>query len=376
MDSAMNNTADNSSDDADKKVDAAQAADTTGTADTPSSMDKGQIGLIALVVLAVLASIIMLVTGSAGAQKIALLAALWAAVIGFFLVTYYRRKAEEKSEELRLREELHASEVKRLEAERKAERATSRATLGSGAGDADMELLQDIKKELKALREQLDELAGREYTYVPASLRAEARRIMELEEQTSFSQQSSGAPSPDAIAGRLGTQPRNDDANPLADLIRDKDADKATAKESGAETSTAEEKSAATTAAAAAEEPKDSKEKSKTKDKKSEKKAKKAEKKAEKKAQPASPASTFDTGSFQAVRWDAGGDDAVKKHDATTRDAAKDDTNATLETQVDGKPVTEADTAEETRRGRRRSDAHREGALTVADLLASMKKDK
>lgn len=369
MDSAMNNTADNSSDDADKKVDAAQVADATGTADAPAGMDKGQIGLIALVVLAVLASIIMLVTGSAGAQKIALLAALWAAVIGFFLVTYYRRKAEEKSEELRLREELHASEVKRLEAERKAERATSRATLGSGAGDADMELLQDIKKELKALREQLDELAGREYTYVPASLRAEARRIMELEEQTSFSQQSSGAPSPDAIAGRLGTQPRNDDANPLADLIRDKDADKATAKESGAETSTAEEKSAATTAAAAAEEPKDSKEKSKTKDKK-------AEKKAEKKAQPASPASTFDTGSFQAVRWDAGGDDTVKKHDATTRDAAKDDTNATLETQVDGKPVTEADTAEETRRGRRRSDAHREGALTVADLLASMKKDK
>lgn len=352
MDSAMNNTADNSSD-ADKKVDAAQAADATGTADAPAGMDKGQIGLIALVVLAVLASIIMLVTGSAGAQKIALLAALWAAVIGFFLVTHYRRKAEEKSEELRLREELHASEVKRLEAERKAERATSRVALGSSDGDADMELLQDIKKELEALREQLDELAGREYTYVPASLRAEARRIMELEEQTSFSQQSSGAPSPDAIAGRLGTQPKNHDANPLADLIRDKEADKATA---------------APTTEELKEQPKATDKKADTADtadKMADRQSDiKTDTQSDKKTAPSSPASTFDTGSFQAIRWDAGGDDAVKKHDAT------------LETQVDGKPVTEADTTEETRRGRRRSDAHREGALTVADLLASMKKDK
>ena len=48
--------------------------------------DLGQIGLIVLVVLAVVASIVMLISGSAAALKIALIAALWAAVLGFFLV--------------------------------------------------------------------------------------------------------------------------------------------------------------------------------------------------------------------------------------------------------------------------------------------------
>ena len=64
--------------------------------------DLGQTGLIVLVVLAVVASIVMLISGSAAALKIALIAALWAAVLGFFLVMRYRRQAEESVTKLEL----------------------------------------------------------------------------------------------------------------------------------------------------------------------------------------------------------------------------------------------------------------------------------
>ena len=74
--------------------------------------DLGQIGLIVLVVLAVVASIVMLISGSAAALKIALIAALWAAVLGFFLVMRYRRQAEESVTKLELQERAHRAELK------------------------------------------------------------------------------------------------------------------------------------------------------------------------------------------------------------------------------------------------------------------------
>src|SRR5699024_10243547 len=205
-------------------------------------------------------------------------------------------------------------------------------------------------------------------TYVPAALQAEARRIMEIEARAKaaesnnssytssygadvdaepeapvveFTQPSGGKPSADAIAGRIGNTPtysRND--NPLAEFINEMDseatnetpkqADKSSAAGAGGKT---EAKMASTSAASAKGDPK-----------------------------PATPAEEkpkeFNTGSFQAVRWDTGGDDAAKtgaKHTekAETAEVAEDD---------------------EPRRRRRRSDAHREGTVSVAELLAAAKK--
>ena len=71
-------------------------------------VDSGQALLVALVALALIASLVMLFTDSTGALRLALLAALWAAVIGFFLVTRYRRQAQRAEDELRHREEYHS----------------------------------------------------------------------------------------------------------------------------------------------------------------------------------------------------------------------------------------------------------------------------
>ena len=360
--------------------DGAQSAPESETATTRANW-----ALIALVVLAVVATILMLISGSAAAMKLALVAALWAAVLGFFLVTRYRREAAQREQELALREELYTTELDKLRAEKSALEGTT---------PGDSELLADIKNELQQIRTQLEELSGRDFTYEPAALYAEARRIAEIEykvgateePKVAFTQSSAGAPSADAIAGRVGTQPsassRHD--NPLSELIREREVagTDTPARRHGAH-------EAPETAASSASAPQA--------DTASKPQAASAEASASEQTPHAptfstqrSPESTFSTGSFQAVRWDQGGVDtnvtpkashtahsaATKAEPATAQDAKAADAaqDAGLDSAQDAKKAEAA--ASEGRRGRRRSDAGRAGAVSVAELMAQMKKGK
>ena len=211
-------------------------------------VDRGQALLIALVALALIASLVMLFTDSTGALRLALLAALWAAVIGFFLVTRYRGQAQRAEDELRHREEYHRVENAKHAALRASALERREVELKEEQLDRDAEVLEEIRTELAALRAQLEELSGREFGYEPAALHAEARRIQELENQTSFMgddsrrpvfgdvahpeddgeserptvSRVSGAPSPDAVFGRIGQQESSrPHGDPLAQLIAD-----------------------------------------------------------------------------------------------------------------------------------------------------------
>ncbi|AWB82643.1 hypothetical protein C3B44_10100 [Corynebacterium yudongzhengii] len=126
--------------------------------------NTGNILLIALVVLAAVASIVMLFTDSAVALKIALLAALWAAIIGFFLVYRYRNQAREAANEAEMREEVHSAEMDKLRAEH--------------GNDS---TLRELKEEIAVLRDRLEELTGESLGYEPDAIRADARRIPEVE---------------------------------------------------------------------------------------------------------------------------------------------------------------------------------------------------
>lgn len=346
-----------------------------------SSPDLGQIGIIALVILAVIASIVMLISGSAAALKIALIAALWAAVVGFFLVMRYRRQAEESVTKLELQERAHRAELKQARA-------------AEGKELTDQQILDEIRTELASIRKQIEDLSGHEFTYEPAALHAEARRIMELEAQTAaashhreeeidFEQASTGAPSADAIAGRLGNQPTgaHADSNPLNDIISENTrAQRSTGRT--AEPLADAPKPATSSEAAGAKEPKDV---------------------------------SFDTGSFQAVRWDSGGDSDIKRHgsrhadageaahsaargshrkpeDDTAAEPASDAVTQNIPQQTTGKDAREeykgsghhvaaeqkhtASRRQQQTRGRRRSDEQRDGSVSVSELLAQMKKDK
>lgn len=295
----------------------------------PKKADAGSIGLIVLVILAVIASMVMLISGSASALKLALLAALWAAVLGFFLVVRYRREAAESAA--------------LLEAERSRQPAPVQQ---------DSDIMEEIRRELSSIRAQIEELSGREFTYEPAALHAEARRIMELEEKTrepevNFTQASKGAPTADAVAGRLGSQPsapRTPQHNPLDDIIAQRVQQR---KEQPAPKQTQQPVPPQT-----------------------------APKQHFPVGQPAqvSPQSTFDTASFQTVSWD-GQQSAHAKPEAPAPQRSWQ--QATSESQQP-KPASHKHRAPEQTesRGRRRSDEQREGAVSVAELMAAMKKNK
>ncbi|TRX61110.1 DUF6779 domain-containing protein [Corynebacterium hiratae] len=362
-----------------------------------SKTDAGSIGLIILVILAVIASLVMLISGSANALKIALLAALWAAVLGFFLVVRYRRQAHEAKELLAV------------------ERAHAASTLtASGASSADnSKVLAEIRSELEAIRTQIEEISGREWVYEPAALYAEARRIQELERKAggagvdergdapnvNFTQKSGGAPSADAVAGRLGTQPTHPVSNPLDNLLADnarantqqpaaKPAEQSAAKPAeqpadqqatrpvpspfGAPQPSQDRPPAFRPMGAPQPQPQPKADKPQPKADKPQAKAEKPQARTEQKPQQPKPqtqsqpkAPEFKTDSFQAVQWNQGA--AGAQH-------VKEDAGPAQPHHRHRKP--EADSAQPSTRGRRRSDEHREGAVSVAELMARSKRRK
>lgn len=374
-----------------------------------SNTDAGSIGLIILVILAVIASLVMLIWGSVNALKIALLAALWAAVLGFFLVVRYRRQAQEAKELLAV-ERAHAAS----------------ALTASGASTADnSEVLAEIRSELEAIRSQIEEISGREWVYEPAALYAEARRIQELERKAgsagvdergdansvNFTQKSGGAPTADAVAGRLGTQPTHPVSNPLDNLIAEKPAAKPAGKP---QPQPAEQPTGQQQPQRSQQQPQRSQEQGARpapfgapRSSQGQAPAFRPMGEPRREDQPAQPTQTpqptrsaqapkpaqsaqsvkraadgpstetttqqqpeFKTDSFQAVQWNQGA--AGAQH-------VKEDAGSAQPHHRHRKP--EAGSAQqaaptEGTRGRRRSDEHREGAVSVAELMARSKRGK
>lgn len=197
-------------------------------------MDGGQILMFLVIGLAVGASIVMLMTGSDTALKLALLAALWAAVIGLVLVGRYRRQIDDSREQLDQEKRMHETELREVQATAEAKAAKARTEYQ--LRDEDMAILADIRSGLDELKAQLEELSGHSFEYEPAALRAEAWRLRELEQEASAvagehfpkAGDAPGAPSADAVAGRLGSTdvhgdyPRNISPE-LARLLDDPD---------------------------------------------------------------------------------------------------------------------------------------------------------
>ena len=138
---------------------------------------SGQTALILLIVVAVLASVVMLFTDSNNALKIALLAALWAAIIGFFLVYRYRAQVKDADARIALTRQLHAAELEQA----RAQAAPAANPAAAGDEGLNTQILVELREEIAGLRAQLEELSGYRFDYEPEAIRAEAKRIMEVE---------------------------------------------------------------------------------------------------------------------------------------------------------------------------------------------------
>ncbi|MCL0246474.1 hypothetical protein JIM95_010060 [Corynebacterium sp. CCM 8835] len=142
--------------------------------------DIWQVALVVLVVLAVVAVVVMLFTGSDVALKISVVAALWAAVLGIILVARYRGQVAAVERERELAEREYEEDL-RIETavHREQEHILQQSYLESLDEYRDT-ALAEIREQLEAMRAQLEELSGQTWSYEPAALQAEARRIQEL----------------------------------------------------------------------------------------------------------------------------------------------------------------------------------------------------
>ncbi|MFT3660188.1 MAG: hypothetical protein QM809_01975 [Gordonia sp. (in: high G+C Gram-positive bacteria)] len=159
------------SDKSDKRSAVRAAASSTGS----TQVAQWLLGLF--IVLAVIASLLMVfgddisLTGS-----IAVVAALWAAVIGAILVTKYRRQADVA--ELRGRDQRDMYELqleKEIFARRQYESEVENAIRHEVAEETSEEF-EALKVQVLALRASLEELLGKPLPEVPPALRPERRR--------------------------------------------------------------------------------------------------------------------------------------------------------------------------------------------------------
>ncbi|OHR24146.1 DUF6779 domain-containing protein [Corynebacterium sp. HMSC034A01] len=215
-----------------------------------ASPDRASLWVIVPFVVAVIGTVVMLFTNSANALKVALIFALWAGAAGILINSKVRRDRDAATAEA-------AAAEQRIQEQEQRHRE---ALESNPASSVDVETLRELQEQIQALRAQLEELNGRVFEYEPAAVQARARRISELESrpepkpeptpepapepkpQPAHSPSTddtvvisrvrpsrpTGAPSSDAIAGRIGTQPSARPArNPLSDLISEREAEKA-----------------------------------------------------------------------------------------------------------------------------------------------------
>lgn len=167
-----------------------------------SSRDNGNIWVIVPFALAIVGTVVMLFTNSANALKVSLILALWAAAAGLIIIFKTRRDRDEATRALAASEAQHKEELARLEA-----RPAPEAAGAAGAVTVDEELLRDLQAEIKALRSQLEEMRGQVFEYEPAAVRAAARRIQEIE-------QAEPAPEPAEQRGERDTWSKSTAAQP------------------------------------------------------------------------------------------------------------------------------------------------------------------
>ena len=363
------------------------------------SRDGGNFWMVVLTALALVATVIMLFSDSSAWLQIALLASLWATIIGFLLVTRARKDRDQAEAILAVREREHDAELEALRARNEADRAADGL-----APTAEAEVLREIREELAALRAQLEELSGREFGYEPAALQAEARRIREIEARAQQSEPTpvaepaqpaepaqsaetapqksesaedtapiapvrdqdeneainalshpaqqatshiSGAPSFDAVVGRVGSHQGPEVRNPLTDLIRERQAEREREEQEAREREEREarERAARERAERAARE----------------RAAREARERAEQEARERAEREARE----RAER------EARERAEREARERAEREQPAQA---VQAEPAEQA-AAEEAHHGRRRADAHREGALTVAEILARGQKN-
>lgn len=151
-----------------------------GSSSSGASGGSGQVAqwLLGLfIVLAVIASLLMVFGGDISLTgSLAVISALWAAVIGAVLVTKYRRQADVAELRSRDQRDVYELQLEREIAARRQYESEVEIAIRHEVAEENNEEFEALKAQVLALRANLEELLGNPLPEVPLALRPERRR--------------------------------------------------------------------------------------------------------------------------------------------------------------------------------------------------------
>lgn len=152
----------------------------SGSSSNGAAGGSGQVAqwLLGLfIVLAVIASLLMVFGGDISLTgSLAVISALWAAVIGAVLVTKYRRQADVAELRSRDQRDVYELQLEREIAARRQYESEVEIAIRHEVAEENNEEFEALKAQVLALRANLEELLGNPLPEVPLALRPERRR--------------------------------------------------------------------------------------------------------------------------------------------------------------------------------------------------------
>ncbi|MPY79177.1 MAG: hypothetical protein GEV04_11920 [Actinophytocola sp.] len=155
----------------------------TGAGATAGRRDDGRPWLIAGAACALAATGALLLTDEVRWLRMGIIAALWAALLGAFLATKHRKSAEHAWDSIADAQHIYELELEReITARREYELELEASTRRQVEREAQSEI-QDLRTEVTALRDSLQQLLGGEVVYEQVELTEQSTRRRSMREE-------------------------------------------------------------------------------------------------------------------------------------------------------------------------------------------------
>jgi hypothetical protein len=139
--------------------------------------------MVAVLALAVASTAVLVLTDSAQWLRFGVLAALWAALLGVFLASRFRKAMAEKENQVADLQSVYELELEREVAARREYELEVEAAARKRVEEANREDLAELRNELRHLRESLERLTGGEVLVERFALQAQSTRMRSLSDR-------------------------------------------------------------------------------------------------------------------------------------------------------------------------------------------------
>lgn len=136
--------------------------------------------MVAVLVLAVASTAVLVLSSSAAWLRLGVLAALWAALLGVFLASRFRKSMAERENEMSDLQSVYELELEREVAARREYELEVEASARKKVEESNRHDLAELRAELRQLRESLERLTGGEVLVERFALQARSTRMRAL----------------------------------------------------------------------------------------------------------------------------------------------------------------------------------------------------